>query len=241
MRVNGSDSGDMHRTAYRQRADNVRGHEKKLRQTDSMEALRFIEKKSENSNSYDDRGDREEQKIQWQTTAKAGLWIKWLLRAGLRIADRIWNGKSKENHLGNPGSLPSGQGDADVLPGSIAAGPDNDCAESAQKRQAEVNPVLITFRGEKGSDTLWQRFKIKVYAITGYLAESFGREKSLQTGVRKERKENGQEHPKNVIGDRRHEKREGVPADNSHLGDSYDRGGKYVRLGRGTPRVNVRK
>ena len=96
---------------------------------------------------------------------------------------------------------------------------------------AEAGPVAAPKEQEKGADSLWQRFKLKVYTATGHLAKRFGGDPSLQTDVK-----HGSEDQKNELENQRSPEEEGEKdhkkQDKSYLMDSYDRKGNYTRLGR---------
>lgn len=95
---------------------------------------------------------------------------------------------------------------------------------------AEATPVSVPAEREKGADTLWERFKLKVYTATGHLAKRFGGDPALQTGADQSRNQQGNE----LENDRQLEKegdKKNIQKDNSYLMDSYDRTGKYSKLG----------
>ena len=103
-----------------------------------------------------------------------------------------------------------------------------------ERNQAELYAPELRDGGRHGADSLWQRFKIKVYTATGYLAKKFGRETAFHFSP-KQGKDGTESRGEQLSGRHRRGLRAGSSGnDKSFLMDSYDRSGRYTRLGQGT-------
>lgn len=99
---------------------------------------------------------------------------------------------------------------------------------------AEVGLTQAPVLEEKGADSLWERFKLKVYTASGYLAKRFGGDPALQASVDHETKKQDEELDGELEKERQPEEageKKDIEQDRSYLMDSYDRTGKYTKLG----------
>lgn len=131
--------------------------------------------------------------------------FKRFLSQGKRLFHRLWNG-----------------------PESMSGA---DSQQAPAENMSVVNPQQAPAESKAGADDLWQRFKLKVYTATGYLAKRFGRGTALQTNIKKEQGGRGEEFQRREQLKKEPEEIESISADKSYLMDSYDKTGKYVKLG----------
>ena len=136
--------------------------------------------------------------------------FKKLVSDGKKVLSRLWNGPDQP---------------------AAAARADEEIKDKGIRKAAELHSPGALQGTEQGADSVWQRFRLKVYQATGYLAKRFGAGTAFQffAGSR----DNGEKHhlPEERYSTGRTKRRR--TADPGYLGDSYDKSGRYTRLGQG--------
>lgn len=222
MRIGGVGSGNVHTADSHQVTNCVHVHKEQTEKTGRMDAL------------LSSAQNQKQQTVASELETMDGFslvdGIKRLLSRGRHWFGRIWNGAGEE--LQDGASADRVSEDAGMLKPEEAR--DMALREDMAGRQeasSVVNPHFVPIVQTKGADSLWQRFALKVHTATGYLAKKFGRETSMQTGVKKDPKQSQEQMRRHSRYRDGQEEIDCVITDDSYLMDSYDKTGKYVKLG----------
>lgn len=215
MQIGNVGSGGVHTTNSHQVTDCVHGHQDGRKTDGSMSALHTFAQRTST-----DQADDMQEKSAFGQSETAAEKVKKLIAKGRRLIGRLWNGPEEI------------RGDA-VNAGRQERQSDDNAENEAvtQERMAAANPQVPPNPSKNGADALWQRFKLKVYTATGHLAKRFGRNTFLQTDVKGNQQQRRQDSRDRAWGRKNQEEMETAMEDRSYLMDSYDRTGKYVKLG----------
>lgn len=237
MQIGNVGSGDAHTANSHHVTDCVHGHREERKINGAMNALPYSAQKSPASHPEGMR-----QNDQGSSGMSALERMRKIIAKGRKLIGRLWNGPDEElggsddlGVNGRQGRMNSNQISSDQVGFDQASSDMEGKDKQNLERMAEANPMTAPVAAKSGADAMWQRFKLKVYTATGYLAKRFGHSALLQSNVkenqsRQKGKYRDSRDPQRRDGNGR-EDIEAVPADRSYLMDSYDKTGKYVRLG----------